>query len=120
MPKRATGSIFLGKKKILKKLEFWESKNIYFFGFHTTTFADNDVWSAPSEKTGKIHSEPKKSDMFVFELFEINPVLLIDFFAKLAIFHHFLQIFFVFYLTAFSDAYPDIILVPGWEFEQTF
>ena len=51
--------------------------------------------------------------MFVFELFEINPVLLIDFFAKLAIFHHFLQIFFVFYLTAFSDAYPDIILVPG-------
>jgi len=55
----------------------------------------------------------KKSDMFVFELFEINPVLLIDFLAKLAIFHHFLQIFFVFYFTAFSDRYPDVILVPG-------
>ena len=53
----------------------------------------------------------KKNDMFVFELFEINPVLLIDFLAKLAIFHHFLQIFFVFYFTAFSDRYPD--LVPG-------
>jgi len=51
--------------------------------------------------------------MFVFELFEINRVLLIDFLAKLAIFHHFLQIFFVFYFTAFSDRYPDVILVPG-------
>ena len=65
------------------------------------------------KKREKSIQNQKKSDMFVFELFEINPVLLIDFLAKLAIFHHFLQIFFVFYLTAFSDAYPDVILVPG-------
>jgi len=51
--------------------------------------------------------------MFIFELFEKNPVLVIDFLAKLAIFHHVPQIFFLFYFIAFSGRYPDVILVPG-------
>ena len=120
MPKKATGSIFLGERIFFFKLGILRIWKYLFFWLFAPQPLPITAFGVHYRKVRKNPFRTKKSDMFVFEIFELHSVLLIDFFAKLAIFLHYLQIFFVFYFAAFSACYPDVILVSGWEFEEAF